>query len=232
MESVKDNIKKIIDSIPVNVKLVAVSKTKPNEAIIEAFNCSQKIFGENRVQEMQQKHNEINLPIEWHMLGHLQSNKIKYISSFVSLIHSVDTFKLLQEINKEAIKNNRIIKCLLQVYIASEESKFGFSENEIINMLSNPGFYNLHNVNICGVMGMATNTQNKNKIRAEFKSLFKLFQKLKMEYYNNNQYFTEISMGMSSDYKIAIEEGSTMIRIGSAIFGNREYALKKDTKIQ
>ena len=146
MGAIKENINRILNSIPANVKLVAVSKTKPNEAIIDAFNCNQKIFGENRAQEMQLKHKEINLPIEWHMLGHLQTNKIKYIAPFVSLIHSVDSFELLKEINKEALKNNRTINCLLQVFIASEETKFGFSESEIFGMLNSDEFKNLHNV--------------------------------------------------------------------------------------
>ncbi|OFX31029.1 MAG: YggS family pyridoxal phosphate enzyme [Bacteroidetes bacterium GWA2_32_17] len=226
MGAIKENISKILNSIPANVKLVAVSKTKPNEAIIDAFNCSQKIFGENRAQEMQKKYNEINLPIEWHMLGHLQTNKIKYIAPFVSLIHSVDSFELLKEINKEAFKNNRTINCLLQVFIASEETKFGFSESEIFGMLNSDEFKNLHNVIICGLMGMATYTDNKNQIRKEFNNLATLFNKVKSGFYKNNSEFCEISMGMSGDYKIAIEEGSTMVRIGSAIFGEREYFKK------
>jgi len=223
MGAIKENINKILNSIPANVKLVAVSKTKPNEAIIDAFNCNQKIFGENRAQEMQKKYNEINLPIEWHMLGHLQTNKIKYIAPFVSLIHSVDSFELLKEINKEALKNNRTINCLLQVFIASEETKFGFSESEIFGMLNSDEFKNLHNVIICGLMGMATYTDNKNQIRKEFNNLATLFNKAKSGFYKNNSEFCEISMGMSGDYKIAIEEGSTMVRIGTAIFGEREY---------
>ncbi|NCO53935.1 MAG: YggS family pyridoxal phosphate-dependent enzyme [Bacteroidetes bacterium CG02_land_8_20_14_3_00_31_25] len=226
MGAIKENINKILNSIPANVKLVAVSKTKPNEAIIDAFNCNQKIFGENRAQEMQKKYNEINLPIEWHMLGHLQTNKIKYIAPFVSLIHSVDSFELLKEINKEALKNNRTINCLLQVFIASEETKFGFSESEIFGMLNSDEFKNLHNVIICGLMGMATYTDNKNQIRKEFNNLATLFNKAKSGFYKNNSEFCEISMGMSGDYKIAIEEGSTMVRIGTAIFGEREYFKK------
>jgi len=226
MGAIKENINKILNSIPANVKLVAVSKTKPNEAIIDAFNCNQKIFGENRAQEMQKKYNEINLPIEWHMLGHLQTNKIKYIAPFVSLIHSVDSFELLKEINKEALKNNRTINCLLQVFIASEETKFGFSESEIFGMLNSDEFKNLHNVIICGLMGMATYTDNKNQIRKEFNNLATLFNKAKSGFYKNNPEFCEISMGMSGDYKIAIEEGSTMVRIGTAIFGEREYFKK------
>jgi len=226
MGAIKENINRILNSIPANVKLVAVSKTKPNEAIIDAFNCNQKIFGENRAQEMQKKYNEINLPIEWHMLGHLQTNKIKYIAPFVSLIHSVDSFELLKEINKEALKNNRTINCLLQVFIASEETKFGFSESEIFGMLNSDEFINLHNVIICGLMGMATYTDNKNQIRKEFNNLATLFNKAKSGFYKNNSEFCEISMGMSGDYKIAIEEGSTMVRIGTAIFGEREYFKK------
>jgi len=226
MGAIKENINRILNSIPANVKLVAVSKTKPNEAIIDAFNCNQKIFGENRAQEMQKKYNEINLPIEWHMLGHLQTNKIKYIAPFVSLIHSVDSFELLKEINKEALKNNRTINCLLQVFIASEETKFGFSESEIFGMLNSDEFKNLHNVIICGLMGMATYTDNKNQIRKEFNNLATLFNKAKSGFYKNNSEFCEISMGMSGDYKIAIEEGSTMVRIGTAIFGEREYFKK------
>lgn len=226
MTTIKENLEKIRSSIPSNVKLVAVSKTKPIEAIIEAYNCGQKIFGENRAQEMQLKYKEINLPIEWHMLGHLQTNKIKHIAPFVTLIHSVDSYSLLNEINKEALKNNRTINCLLQVFIASEETKYGFSESEIFGMLNSDEFKNLHNVKIFGLMGMATYTDNKNQIRKEFNSLVTLFNKMKSGFYKNNSEFCEISMGMSGDYTIAIEEGSTMIRIGTAIFGEREYFKK------
>jgi len=225
MTTIKNNIERIRESIPSNVKLVAVSKTKPIEAIQEAWDCGQRIFGENRVLELAEKHSKINLPIEWHMIGHLQTNKIKYIAPFVSLIQSVDSFKLLKEINKESVKNNRVIKCLLQIFIAQEKTKFGFSEFEIEEMLSSVEFKNLKSIKILGLMGMATFTDNQEQIRKEFRSLSKTCNKIKSAFYNDNPEFCEISMGMSGDYKIAVEEGSTIIRVGSAIFGTRDSIL-------
>ena len=215
MSDISDNIQNIRASLPANVKLVAVSKTRPVEEILVAIETGQVIFGENRAQEMADKHLKINQPVEWHMIGHLQTNKIKYIAPFVTLIQSVDSFKLLKEINKEAEKNNRIISCLLQVYIAKEESKFGFSEEELIEMLNSNEFKNLNSIKVIGLMGMATFSDDESLTRKEFKSLKTTFDSIKSLYFINNKEFCEISMGMSGDYKIAIEEGSSMVRVGS-----------------
>jgi pyridoxal phosphate enzyme (YggS family) len=200
------NIKKEIDSL--SVKLIAVSKTKPISDILEAYQTGQLIFGENQVQE-------------WHLIGHLQTNKVKYIAPFISLIHSVDSLKLLKEINKEALKSKRIINCLIQIYIADEDTKYGLGFDEAIELLSSEEFKQLKNVQIVGVMGIATNTENQKQIREEFYELKTFFNGLKDSFFKNNTAFKEISMGMSADYKVAISEGSTMVRIGSAIFGKR-----------
>lgn len=205
----------------VKVKLIAVSKTQPVEKIQEAYDAGQRIFGENQVQELADKYEHLPKDIEWHLIGHLQSNKVKYIAPIVNLIHSVDSLKLLQEINKQAIKNNRIIDCLLQVYIADEETKFGLGYDELIELLRSDEFTELKNVRIVGVMGIATNTNSQKQIKEEFYELATLFNGLKEAFFKNNPEFKEISMGMSSDYMIAIEQGSTMIRVGSAIFGER-----------
>ncbi len=215
---------KIKESLPKNVKLIAVSKTKPIEDIEKLYNIGQKSFGENKAQELSKKHETLNKDIEWHFIGHLQKNKIKYIAPFVSLIHSIDSFSLLKEVNKFATKNNRIIPCLLQFHIATEETKFGFSLEECVDMLKNQEFQSLKNIDIYGVMGMATFTDDEQQVRIEFKNLKNIFEKLKKEFFSNNENFKEISMGMTHDYKIAIEEGCTMIRIGSAIFGERDYS--------
>lgn len=216
---IKDNLLAIKNSIPSYVTLIAVSKTNPNHAILEAYEAGQRIFGENKVQELVEKYESLPKDIEWHMIGHLQSNKVKYIASFVKLIHGVDSLKLLQEINKRAEQNNRIIDCLLQIHIAKEETKFGFDEEEVIEALQSEGFKKMTNIKIVGLMGMATNTTDESQIRKEFKSLRNLFTKLK----THHPSLTTLSMGMSSDYKLAIEEGSTMIRVGSSIFGDRSY---------
>ena len=205
----------------VKVKLIAVSKTQPVEKIQEAYDAGQRIFGENQVQEMVDKYEHLPKDIEWHLIGHLQTNKVKYIAPFVNLIHSVDSLKLIQEINKQALKNNRIIDCLLQVYIADEETKFGLGYDELIELLRSDEFTELKNVRIVGVMGIATNTNSQKQIKEEFYELAILFNGLKEAFFKNNPEFKEISMGMSSDYMIAIEQGSTMIRVGSAIFGER-----------
>jgi pyridoxal phosphate enzyme (YggS family) len=223
--AIAENIKTILSEIPSNVTLVAISKTKPLEAITEAYNSNHRIFGENKVQELTTKYEQLPKDIEWHLVGHLQTNKVKYIAPFVSLIHSVDSLSLLNEIDKQGKKNNRIIRCLLQIYIASEETKFGLSEDELNELVYSEAFRSLTNVSVCGLMGMATFTDNTNQIRKEFKSLYLIFQHLKATRYANNPEFKEISMGMSSDYRIAIEEGSTMVRIGSDIFGERNYKL-------
>ncbi|POY36404.1 YggS family pyridoxal phosphate-dependent enzyme [Solitalea longa] len=205
----------------VKVKLIAVSKTQPIEKIQEAYDAGHKIFGENQVQEMVEKHEALPKDIEWHLIGHLQTNKVKYIAPFVSVIHSVDSLKLLQEINKQALKNNRIIDCLFQVYIADEDTKFGLGYDELIELLRSEEFAELKNVRITGVMGIATNTNNQKQIKEEFYELATLFNGLKTAFFRKQPEFKEISMGMSSDYLVAIEQGSTMIRVGSAIFGVR-----------
>ena len=221
---VSENIKQFLtNEIPANVKLIAVSKTKPVETILEAYKSGHKIYGENKVQDLVDKYNELPKDIEWHMIGHMQSNKVKYVAPFVSLIHGVDSFKLLKVINKEGEKNNRKIDCLLQFHIAKEETKFGLDLNETTEFLKSDEFKNLNHINICGVMGMATFTENEDAIRSEFNELVHIFNQLKNIYFTQNDDFKEISMGMSGDYKIAIEEGATMVRIGSLLFGARNY---------
>ena len=206
---------------PHNTKLIAVTKTHPVEVLQEAYNIGLRSFGENKVQELVAKVEALPKDIEWHLIGHLQSNKVKYIAPFVYMIHSVDSLKLLQEINKEAKKNNRIIKCLFQIYIAKEETKFGLDIAELTDLLADPLFDQLENIRIEGLMGMATNTDNETIIKNEFHSLHKLFQTLASTIHRKNIEWKEVSMGMTSDYKIAAEQGSTMVRIGSAIFGSR-----------
>lgn len=221
---VKENIDLLKKEINSNVKLVAVSKTKPVRDIMEAYKAGHKIFGENKAQELIIKQPELPSDIEWHFIGHLQTNKVKYLAPFVSLIHSVDSSKLLKEINKQALKNNRIINCLLQFHIATESSKFGMDYEESVELLESDKISQLKNLRVCGVMGMATFTHDTNVIKKEFKNLKSIFDQLKTEYFYDRSYFKEISMGMSDDYKIAIEEGSTLIRVGSAIFGERHYS--------
>jgi len=213
----------IKQSIPANVKLVAVSKTKPNEDIMAAYNVGHKIFGENKVQDLAGKYESLPKDIEWHFIGHPQSNKVKYIAPFVALIHGVDSLKLLKVIDKEGSKNNRVIHCLLQFHIATEATKFGLSVDEAKAILESEEFKKLKFVEIAGVMGMATYTDDTDWIRNEFRTLKNIFNLLKNEYFSGSEIFTEISMGMSGDYKIAVEEGSTMIRVGSKIFGARNY---------
>jgi hypothetical protein len=202
--------------------LIAVSKTKPIELIEEAYQSGHRIFGENKAQELAEKYEALPKDIEWHMIGHMQTNKVKYIAPFVSLIHGVDSFKLLKVINKEGEKCNRKIDCLLQFHIAKEETKFGLDLSEAIEFIKSEEFLNLKNVTVCGVMGMATYTENEATIRSEFKELVHIFNELKQTYFPQNV-FNEISMGMSGDYKIAIQEGATMVRIGSLLFGERNY---------
>jgi len=206
---------------PFNARLIAVSKTKPVEMILEAMQAGQIDFGENYVQELDVKQKQISAPIQWHFIGHLQTNKVKYIAPFISFIHSVDSLKLLHEINKEAQKNKRIINCLLEMYIATEETKFGLDLSESIALLESPEYKKMKNIRICGVMGMATFTEDLNRVRTEFKNLTSYFNQIKTRYFSNEAYFKEISMGMSNDYEIAIQEGSTLVRIGTSIFGSR-----------
>jgi len=222
---IKSNIKDLLAELQgTNAKLIAVSKTQPVDKIREAFDAGQRIFGENKAQEMMTKYQALPRDIEWHMIGHLQTNKVKYIAPFVTLIHSVDSLKLLREIDKEGRKAGRIIPCLLQVYIAQEETKFGFDPEEVISLPSDPALSHLKNIKIVGLMGMATLTENEIIIRTEFKSLKKLFDDLQKQQLPDNMEMKELSMGMSADYKIAVKEGSTLVRIGTAIFGNRNYS--------
>jgi pyridoxal phosphate enzyme (YggS family) len=220
MSSIAENITEIEKGLRQETRLVAVTKTKPVEALQEAYNAGTKRFGENKVQEMASKYDVLPKDIEWHMIGHLQSNKVKYMASFVSLIHSVDSFKLLKEINKEAKKNNRTIDCLLQIYIAREETKFGLSDEEAIEILTSAELNTLTNIRIVGLMGMASNTEDETIVRSEFHSLKTLFESFK-KYETEQIKMLELSMGMSGDYIVAMEEGSTLVRVGSAIFGSR-----------
>ncbi len=221
--SIETNILSLRTQLPSTVKLVCVSKFNPIESIQQAYDCGERIFGESKVQELCEKYELLPKDIQWHFIGHLQTNKIKYIVPFVSLIHGVDSYKLLQEINKVAEKQNKVINCLLQVHIALEDTKFGFSESELLETLSNSAWKELKNIQICGLMGMATFTSNKQQIESEFRNLKMLFNTLKTSFFSDLATFSELSMGMSDDYKIAIEEGSTIIRVGSSIFGSRMY---------
>ncbi|MVM30586.1 YggS family pyridoxal phosphate-dependent enzyme [Spirosoma sp. HMF4905] len=217
---IAETIRLIESELAGKAKLIAVTKTKPVSLLQEAYDAGCKRFGENKVQEMVDKQPQLPADVEWHLIGHLQSNKVKYIAPFVTLIHSVDSLKLLQEINKQAAKQNRIIDCLLQIYIADEETKFGLSPAEAEMLLRAPELNDLSNIRLIGLMGLATNTDNEGQIRQEFRGLKQLFDKL-AEIQSPYVQFHELSMGMSSDYRIALEEGSTMVRVGSAIFGNR-----------
>jgi PLP dependent protein len=219
--SIAQNLQAIKSKLPAHVKLVAVSKFKPAADIMEAYNAGHTVFGENRVQEMVDKQQQLPADIEWHMIGHLQTNKVKYMAGFVHLIHGVDSFKLLQEIDKQAEKAGRVQNCLLQMHIAQEETKFGFSREEVLSMLAGDDFAALQNISVCGLMGMASLTEDSGQVRNEFKSLRLFFDELKAGYFSNQGNFKEMSMGMSGDYKIAIDEGSTIIRVGSSIFGGR-----------
>ena len=219
--NIKNNITKFSQNLPPGAKLIAVSKTKPVEKILEAYHAGQRDFGENKVQELVSKYEEMPKDILWHMIGHLQSNKVKFIAPFVSLIHSVDSMKLLEEINRQGAKANRIIPCLLQVHIAEEESKFGFSDDEVLGILQGEVLPQLYHVSVIGLMGMATLTEDVAEIRKEFRHLKELFERIKSLSLPPNALMRELSMGMSGDFQIALEEGSTMIRVGSAIFGER-----------
>ena len=220
---IKENLNIVRATVPSDVTLIAVSKTKPVSDLQEAYDAGQRIFGENKALEMRDKHQALPDDIQWHFIGHLQTNKIKYIAPFVTLIHAIDSLSLLEAVNKEAAKNNRVINCLLQFHIAQEETKFGLDMEEARAMLESESYKNLNNINICGVMGMATFTDDAAQVRDEFKSLKNIFETLKENYFKGNESFKEISMGMSDDYPIAIEEGATMVRVGSKIFGARNY---------
>ena len=220
---IAERIKEIQKELPMGVRLVAVSKFHPNEAIEEAYKAGQRIFGESKVQEMTAKYESLPKDIEWHFIGHLQTNKVKYIVPYVSLIHSIDSYKLLSEVNKQAAKAGRIVNCLLQQHIALEETKFGFSFDECREMLASEAWKDLENIRICGLMGMATNTDNIAQVRSEFHALNSFFQEVKATWFAEENSFKELSMGMTHDYHEAIAEGSTLVRIGSKIFGERHY---------
>jgi len=217
--SISENIQHIKKELPEDVTLVAVSKTKPANEIMEAYSTGQRIFGENKVQEMEAKWQELPKDIEWHMIGHVQRNKVKYMAPFVNLVHAVDSPRLLKEINKQAKNNDRTIQCLLQLKIAEEDSKFGMSEEEAKELLASEAFQKFENISVVGLMGMATFTNDETQVSTEFKKLKQMYD----DFSKTQQDFSILSMGMSGDYKIAIEEGSTMVRVGSSIFGSRNY---------
>lgn len=221
--SIKDNLLKIKQSIPSNVTLIAVSKTKPVEDILQAYQVGQRVFGENKAQEIKEKYAILPKDIQWHMIGHLQENKVKYIVPFVSMIHSVDSLKILLAINKRAVLCNRVIDCLFEMDISHEESKFGLSMEELTTLLSSDEYKQMQNVRICGLMGIGSITNDREQTRKEFHALKNMFSEIKQKFFANSEYFSQISMGMSSDYDLAIQEGSTMVRIGSDIFGARNY---------
>lgn len=223
MNSIEQSLNAIKRELGEQITLVAVSKTKSPDVIMQAYNAGQRIFGENKVQELVYKYESLPKDIEWHMIGHLQSNKVKYIAPFVTLIHAVDTPKLLKTINNEALKNNRIIDCLFQIKIAEEKSKFGWDKEELITYLCSDDFQNLNNIKIVGVMGMATYTDSVDQIKTEFRNLIQTFNQLKNIQSIDLRCFSVVSMGMSDDYRLAIDEGATMVRIGSHIFGKRIY---------
>lgn len=223
---IAENLKRIKADLPAGVELVAVSKTKPNAAILEAYEAGQRVFGENKIQEMTDKYEALPKDIAWHMIGHVQRNKVKYMAPFVTLIHAVDSLRLLVEIDKQAKRNNRVISCLLQLFIADEETKFGLSEAELFELLDSEEFKGLQHIKIQGLMGMATFTEDQDQIKQEFSTLHHIFQKVQTYNHLSNVACDTLSMGMSNDYPIAIACGSTMIRIGSTIFGERNYELK------
>lgn len=225
MSAIANEIIKIKSSLPATTRLIAVSKTKPVEDLQQAYDAGQRVFGENKALEMRDKHEVLPNDIQWHFIGHLQTNKIKYIISYVSLIHSIDSCNLLNEVNIAAAKKDRVVDCLLQFHIADEDTKYGLSFDEAQVLLNSLEYKAMNNIRIVGVMGMATFTDNKDQIRQEFRNLKSIFDRLKEQYFADNDSFKEISMGMSDDYPIAIEEGSTLIRVGSAIFGKRNYAV-------
>lgn len=220
-QAIAERLLELRTEIPADVQLIAVSKTKPASAVLEAYQAGQRAFGENKVQEMVDKYDQLPKDIQWHLIGHLQTNKVKYIAPFVHLVHAVDSLKLLQEIDKQAKKHDRVIPCLLQFHIANEETKFGLDFSEAEELLQSREFVELQNVQIAGLMGMATFTDDEEQIRDEFRNLNNFFQVIKSHYFKFNPEFKHLSMGMSGDYRIAIEEGSTMVRIGSTLFGSR-----------
>lgn len=223
MTHIQQTITDILQNLPGHTRLVAVSKFHPSQAIEEAYAIGQRIFGESKVQELSAKYEQLPKDIEWHFIGHLQSNKVKYIAPFIGMIHAVDSFKLLQEIDKQAAKVERNIPCLLEIHVAQEDTKFGFSFKDCKEMLDKGEWKSLKHITIAGIMGMASNTDNMEQVRSEFQSLKNFFEELKTDYFQDCSSFCELSMGMSEDYPIAIEEGSTLVRVGSMIFGSRTY---------
>ncbi len=223
MSVISDQIKIITETLPDGVELVAVSKFHPVEALKEAYDAGQRIFGESRVQEISQKRLLMPDDVQWHFIGHLQTNKVRQLVPYVSLIHSVDSIKLLESINAESARIGKVVDVLLQLHVAQEETKFGFTCEDCVDMVDKGVLDRLPNVRVCGVMGMATNTDDMGKVREEFKSIKNVFDTLKQRYFADKPYFKEISMGMSDDYHIAMEEGSTLVRIGTTIFGSRGY---------
>lgn len=228
--NIKENLDRISKTLATGVQLIAVSKTKPVSDIEEAYEWGQRDFGENRPQEMAAKHQVLPADIRWHMIGQLQEKNVKYIASFVTLIHSVDSLKLLQKIDREAGKYNRVIDCLLEFHIAREETKAGLQYEEAVEILESEAYRALTHIRITGVMGVATYTDDQTQIRKEFRQLHTWFEQLRERYFAEQAYFKELSMGMSEDYPVAMEEGSTLVRIGSSIFGNRSYPLKAENK--
>ncbi len=221
---IAENLHKVLSTIQPGIRLVAVSKFHPVSALQEAYDAGQRVFGESHVQELVEKQQLLPKDIEWHFIGHLQTNKVKYMASFISLIHAVDTMKLLKEIDKQAERNNRIIDCLLQIHIAKEETKFGFTPDELRTMLQEGEWKQFSHVRICGLMCMASNTDNVKQIADEFESVRTLFQEIKNDFFPTEETFKELSMGMSGDYEIAQQHGSTMVRVGTMIFGERNYS--------
>ncbi len=222
---IRDNLFRIQSTLKEGVRLIAVSKTKPVEDLREAYDAGQRLFGENKALEMRDKHAVLPEDIEWHFIGHLQTNKVKYIAAYVRLIHSIDSLTLLEAVEKEARKHDRVIDCLLQFHIATEETKFGLNMEEARALLESAEYAAMEHVRIVGVMGMATNTTDRELVRREFRTLREYKEQLAEQYFKGRDYFKEISMGMSHDYDIAMEEGSTMVRVGSSIFGARDYGI-------
>lgn len=220
---IQANIKAVLSELPEGVRLVAVSKFHPNEAIEASYSAGQRIFGESKVQELTEKQLSLPKDIEWHFIGHLQTNKVKYIVPYIAMIHAVDSYRLLAEINRQAAKVNRVIPCLLEIHIAAEESKYGFTFDDCRAMLREGSWRELKNVSVCGVMGMATNTDNEEQVGKEFETLHRFFGELKNDYFLDDDRFKEISMGMSHDYPLAVKAGCTLVRVGSKIFGERNY---------
>ncbi|MCD7924288.1 MAG: YggS family pyridoxal phosphate-dependent enzyme [Bacteroides sp.] len=223
MSTIQANLKEVLSELPAGVRLVAVSKFHPNEALEAAYAAGQRIFGESHVQEMTQKYETLPKDIEWHFIGHLQTNKVKYMAPYVSMIHAIDSYKLLAEVDKQAAKVNRIIPCLLQIHVAQEETKFGFTFDECRELLEAGEWKTLKNIHIAGIMGMASNVDDNEQIKSEFCSLNRFFKEIKQAYFADSEDFKEISMGMSHDYPLAVEAGSTLVRVGSKIFGERNY---------